>query len=751
MCQYSKEKHICNKECSLKGIKGCKKLCSLSTNHEGKCLCSAGEDNHLCNKECYYFKYTRIGCRKQCSLKYNHQKNKLCICSNNINEHIHKGECYLKSKSRQGCSLECKLPLNHEGNCVCENSSRHHICNQICSKYDKSFKGSCHKDCIKQADHRGEHLCISKMHECREPCKYKDKSKDGCLGHCSKEVGHKDVFLPLIFSPEHICKNSKEKHICNKICELKDKSREGCKYICDKPIEHSGDHLCNSDNHICKEQCFYFDKSAKECHRFCIKKVGHTDKHECDIKTHFCSKKCCLNKISRFCNSECSLLSDHIGECFCKKEINQHFCNQKCVLCADYCCHEFGHKGNHLCDKEHDCNKTCNQDGYCNIKTNNILEKKITYTLKNKQKIEYEVKTEQVSSRKKCILKIPKGYVKHKERHICDIPKHKCGFKCKQCDRLCELDYGHNSLHYCKHGHIKHAVIQTEEKSVDIIFNEKKLEFRNEEEAIMFTCHDYCKQQGRGHVHRLNYYDISKLGVNLQNENIKKLNKYTYECKCEFLWKTFLEFRFETEFDNQLRNEFNKCPYRCIHCQKFGDYTFCELNLWHQENNHILSCPHAKLIPYHTIFIIDKSDSMGSMDITPNNKKLYKNSDFNNRLGCVIEVINNYIKKRIEINKNDVFSLITFSTDATINFRDYDRNRYSTFDFIEGCIGLLRSPQGLTYFKKGFEEAEKILLEIDKDKFNPLIILLSDGDDDEPNETIEYVKDVSLFLILNIL
>ena len=139
---------------------------------------------------------------------------------------------------------------------------------------------------------------------------------------------------------------------------------------------------------------------------------------------------------------------------------------------------------------------------------------------------------------------------------------------------------------------------------------------------------------------------------------------------------------------------------------------------------------------------------MGSGDITPSNKKLYKNIDFNNRLGCVIQVINNYIKKRLDINKNDIFSVITFSSDANINFRDYNKESYLAYDFIEECIGIFQSPKGNTYFKKGFEQAEKILLDIDKEKYNPLIILLSDGDDDEPNETIDYVRTVSIFLII---
>ena len=598
LCQYSEEKHICNKECSLKNIKGCKKLCSLSTNHEGNCLCSAGEKGHLCDKECFYLKNTRIGCKERCILKYNHPKEQLCICSKDIKEHIHKGECYLKTKSRQGCSIECKLSINHEGNCICEKSPSHHICNQHCYYIDKSFEGSCHKECINQADHCGEHICSSKRHECKEPCKYKDKSKEGCLGHCSKDVDHRDSFFNFIFSPEHVCENSKEKHICNKTCELKDKSREGCKGTCDKSIDHTGSHLCNSKNHLCKEQCYHFDKSAKECHKLCIKKAGHLDKHECDIKKHFCAKVCYLNKISRFCSLECSLLSGHIGSCICKKKYNEHYCNEKCLLCADYCCHELGHSGHHLCDKEHDCNKICAQNGYCEIKTLNIIGKKLTYSLINKkQKIDFEVSSEQIFNRKKCILKIPKGFIEHGGKHKCDIVKHKCGFKCKQCERLCELEIGHSQLHYCKHGHCKNSEIQTEEKSVDIFYNEKTFEFKNEEKAIMFTCYDYCRQQKRGHVHRLSSNDVNKLGLDLKDENIRKMNKYNYECKCEFFWKSFLGFRFETEFGNDLISEFNKCPYRCSYCQKFGDYTYCELKLWHKEKDHIFSCIHAKVIP----------------------------------------------------------------------------------------------------------------------------------------------------------
>ena len=155
------------------------------------------------------------------------------------------------------------------------------------------------------------------------------------------------------------------------------------------------------------------------------------------------------------------------------------------------------------------------------------------------------------------------------------------------------------------------------------------------------------------------------------------------------------------------------------------------------------------LLSFAPQLIIDKSESMGSYDIKPSNSKLYKNENFNNRLGCVIQAMDNYVMKRENINNNDLFSLITFSTKAQINFRDYNKSTFSDIDFIEECMGLIGYPEGVTYFKKGFEEADKILLDIDKQKFNPLIIFFSDGDDDEPNETIVYVKNVSTYNYYN--
>ena len=138
---------------------------------------------------------------------------------------------------------------------------------------------------------------------------------------------------------------------------------------------------------------------------------------------------------------------------------------------------------------------------------------------------------------------------------------------------------------------------------------------------------------------------------------------------------------------------------------------------------------------------------MGSPDIKPTNEKLYKFEDFNNRFGCVIQVINNYVNKRLEVNKKDIFSLISFSTEAEINFRELNKDIISNIDLIDECKSIFKDPKGSSCFINGFKEAEIILSDIDNENYNPLIILLSDGDDDNPKETIEYVKEVSNFLL----
>ena len=72
---------------------------------------------------------------------------------------------------------------------------------------------------------------------------------------------------------------------------------------------------------------------------------------------------------------------------------------------------------------------------------------------------------------------------------------------------------------------------------------------------------------------------------------------------------------------------------------------------------------------------------------------------------------------------------------------------------VDYCIGKIGYPIGNTFFLEGFKKANIILLSIDKIKYKPVIILLSDGENYKAsqNETIKYIKRVSIINLLLIL
>ena len=452
------------------------------------------------------------------------------------------------------------------------------------------------------------------------------------------------------------------------------------------------------------------------------------------------------------------------SDCICSIPKDKHLCSYKCELCKGeiFCEFEYGHPGDHLCNKENICEGICQQDGICEININrNITKTHINILEKNKKKIKYEEKSEQNCKRKKCQKIIPKGKKYHEGKHKCQTSIHKCGFLCKQCERMCELEFGHNSPHYCQHGHIKNASIFTDENDAQIIFQNNEYDFQNNESINMFTCYQYCREQRRGHIHLIDITKIKKIeNLNLQEhinkKNIKLRNDNICECRCEFFWKIFLNFNFDDEFYLKQKEEFNKCPTICKLCLDNNKKTkYCQLDLWHEpvsisSNNdiwiskegHVFDCKHP--IPCHSIFIIDKFSSMGRNDLTPLLPKIRSHQNFNNRLGKLIEILDNYIKVRNKINNEDIFSLITFSDEANIIFQDINYNSNKDFDLIDLCLKTIIC-KGESEFYRGFIEGEKILSNINRKKYKPVIILFSDGADQNMNETKKIFKRVSIF------
>ena len=134
---------------------------------------------------------------------------------------------------------------------------------------------------------------------------------------------------------------------------------------------------------------------------------------------------------------------------------------------------------------------------------------------------------------------------------------------------------------------------------------------------------------------------------------------------------------------------------------------------------------------------------MADLDISPKCEKLKKNKNFNNRLGCVIHVVDNYVKKRLNLNIEDYFSFVSFSDNAVINFEYYDYNKLEFIDLIDECICSIGIPHGGTQIIEGFKKANEILSSINNNYYRPVLILLSDGEDWNEKDTLDYVQEVS--------
>ena len=235
---------------------------------------------------------------------------------------------------------------------------------------------------------------------------------------------------------------------------------------------HNGDCLCDSKlQHLCNGFC-YLSNICHKGKKNCEKNANHTDgnindKHDClKDNEHLCNKHCRLENISRDCQIDCSLPYNHEilynTECICKKPQEKHLCLEKCELCKieRFCEFEYGHTGRHLCDNEHNCIAECEENGICEIITRKDLSKRYVHTLeKTGEEIEFFEKSEQTRRRLSCSITIPPKKFKHEGKHKCEILIHKCGYKCKQCNRRCSLEYGHYSLHDTDHGHISRFII----------------------------------------------------------------------------------------------------------------------------------------------------------------------------------------------------------------------------------------------------------------------------------------------------
>ena len=345
-----------------------------------------------------------------------------------------------------------------------------------------------------------------------------------------------------------------------------------------------------------------------------------------------------------------------------------------------------------------------------------------------------------------CKIKIQSNKIDHLNesiKHSCRSEIHKCGFQCKQCEYYCTEGYGHQGLHNCLHGNIKNSFFKTTDLNGAMVIKDNKYyKFKDEETAKIYFCDGYCREQGQGHTHLFESQErINNENVRLYNENSEKK---IYECKCEYFWKEILKY--EYYFTEDEKKNFSLCDWICNN-KTHEIREFCQLPLWHNliEGNsvpddvygnwvskgHVFKCIHKGI---HVIFLVDKSGSMGDDSIKPTTDISQK---LNNMLGASIEAIINFCIKRNSINEKDMGTLIGFDKNTYLIFEDEHLGNIN--EIKNKCITQL-SPRGGTSFLNAFKEASKILEKIKGNDYHKIIILLSDGIDETPVDTKNYIK-----------
>lgn len=142
------------------------------------------------------------------------------------------------------------------------------------------------------------------------------------------------------------------------------------------------------------------------------------------------------------------------------------------------------------------------------------------------------------------------------------------------------------------------------------------------------------------------------------------------------------------------------------------------------------------------IFLVDQSGSMRNTSIQPTTDIGNKMC---NKLGASLEAIINFCTKLYANNKRDIGSLIGFNDKASLVFENISLDKIE--EIKERSLQHLK-PQGHTFFINAFKEASKILEKINNNEYdninrrnyNPVIILLTDGLDDQPEETISFLE-----------
>lgn len=408
----------------------------------------------------------------------------------------------------------------------------------------------------------------------------------------------------------------------------------------------------------------------------------------------------------------------------------------------------------------------CEAPGICHVLTEIVKQTRSFHGKRGD--FEYEYVSEQSEIRKSCCLLIPPSQQRHAGPHVHTTNSsavHFCEVRCPACDYYCQLPIGHPGLHKTVHGNMRKMKFVSEVEEIDLL--DRK--YARGESGMAELCMMHCKARGRGHTHLIQC-PASEEGGCCTEKLYDGARHATIQCKGlevdvpmdemthETYWKNV---RFVDPCEEGERAVFGLCDHFCrseehiveggggsatTNCGGVAGRSYCTEKLWHApvsrsgafqgggggyvtEDGHHFACDHSRNMPHNVIFVIDKSGSMDSRDISPSMAKLVAGGHAN-RLGCVMEAMMRFIKMRLQATSGssqgaDSVSVVLFDNSAVTAARLEEMK--------EGVVETIlkyRADGGTTY-SSGLQAAEQVLREsrnaAEVQKKCPVVIFLSDG------------------------
>eukprot|EP01018_Ginkgo_biloba_P017610 Gb_37646 [translate_table: standard] len=380
---------------------------------------------------------------------------------------------------------------------------------------------------------------------------------------------------------------------------------------------------------------------------------------------------------------------------------------------------------------------------------------------------EYEHVSEQNGLRKDCCILVLPFKRSHEGPHVHtknEETLHYCDTRCQSCGYFCHLPMDHPGLHNTVHGNMRNARFISDTQEIDI--HGRKYTWG--ESGLAEMCNMHCKAQGRGHIHLVpcpEFNDQGNCTSKLYDGSRHGTVKYGPDVdvpKDEMTHETFWKYvRFVDPCSEEEQQEFGLCNHYC-RSEEHDDpsdnsansitKSYCTEKLWHApikrsgmsisstgyitDDGHHFGCDHSKNVPHHVIFVIDKSCSMGSPDISPTMSKFV--ASYNCRLGCVYEAILRFITARLRTFSDDSVSVVLFDCSAVVAVQIQDMT--------EGVVDQLLQyhADGGTTYSSGLYLAEKVMIKASTDPTTdmkrPFVVFLSDGGNNGGEDPVYYVN-----------